>query len=158
MDDVERFWSNVDRSGECWIWMRSVDDWGYGTAWFRKGNRKAHRVSYELEVGPIPVGMKLLHSCDTPACVRPDHLRPGTHTENMADMYAKGRGRKARGEAHPQAKLTDDIVREIRRRYGAGEKQIPLATEYGVAQGIISQVVRRESWSHVQDLEMADAR
>ena len=81
MNRVEQFWSHVDRSGDCWVWTAAKDKGGYGLVnqW---PSRMAHRISYELTVGPIPAGLELDHLCRTRACVRPDHLEPVTHAEN----------------------------------------------------------------------------
>jgi len=81
------------------------------------GSRKAgikgtHRVSWELHYGPIPKGMSVLHKCDNPPCVRPDHLFLGTQQDNLQDMRNKGRHRWGLGERHAHAKLTTEIVLE----------------------------------------------
>jgi hypothetical protein len=78
----DRFWSKVDMTGECWLWMAGKDHGGYGK--FRVGNRQtgAHRVAYELAVGPIPPNLEVDHTCHKPACVNPDHLRTATRAQN----------------------------------------------------------------------------
>ncbi len=83
----------------CWLWNRATYANGYG--WIKAFGKvvSAHRFSYELHKGPIPDGMHILHSCDVRNCVNPDHLRAGTHVENMAE--AAERGRMPRGENHP---------------------------------------------------------
>lgn len=85
------FWTQVWFGPACWEWMGSKSNSGYG---HRKHNGKAsqaHRVSYEIEHGPIAAGLFVCHRCDNPRCVRPDHLFLGTHDDNMSDMAAKGR-------------------------------------------------------------------
>lgn len=88
---------------ECWLWTGWQDGKGYGMLEIgskRDGTRRrvlAHRLSYELNVGPIPPGMEICHRCDTPLCCNPSHLYIGTHFENMADMTRKGR-RTPRGK------------------------------------------------------------
>jgi hypothetical protein len=87
------FWSQIDRSGgpdACWPWRGRADSDGYGQV-FRF--RKAHRVAYELAVGPIPDGHGVLHRCDNPPCCNPKDLFTGTQAVNSADMIAKGRAR-----------------------------------------------------------------
>lgn len=147
-----RFWSFVDRTGDCWVWIRGVSRHGYGL-WYTGGraNRKshlAHRYAWTLSNGHVPRGMVVCHSCDNPPCVRPDHLFLGSQLDNIADSVAKNR--HVKGERVPHAKLTDDAVREVRDKYASGGYlQRELAQEYGVAQGIISAVIRRAAWKHV---------
>lgn len=83
----------------CWLWEGSKHQNGYG--WIKAfGNVVlVHRFSYELHKGPIPAGLEILHSCDVKHCVNPDHLRAGTHAENMAE--AAERGLMPQGEEHP---------------------------------------------------------
>ena len=152
LDDArERFWSKVKKTEGCWLWMGARDPDGYGS--FRVGSRgtHAHRIAYALKVGHIPPGLSVLHRCDNPPCVRPDHLFLGTQLDNVNDMAKKGRARKAtgdrnasrlypekrpRGESHAyrlhpelhargersaNAKLKESQVMEIRRSWGAGE-------------------------------------
>lgn len=82
-DDHARFWAFVDRSGDCWIWTGSLTHNGYGRFWYRGKQRRAHRVIYELEVGPIPDGHQVDHLCGNPRCVRPTHLEAVTPRENV---------------------------------------------------------------------------
>ncbi len=97
---MDRFWSKVDKNGpviyeelgSCWIWTAARNGPnGYGA--FRIGKQKhdAHRVAYELQIGPIPEGLCVLHKCDNPPCVRGDHLFVGTRGDNNKDMHKKGR-------------------------------------------------------------------
>jgi hypothetical protein len=81
-----RFWSKVDKTGECWLWTASTSRLGYGM--FSVGDRMigAHRIAYELIVGPIPEGLVIDHLCFTRNCVNPDHLEPVTQTENLRRM------------------------------------------------------------------------
>jgi hypothetical protein len=82
----ERFWEKVDASGDCWLFTGTKDNHGYGNidrGGRGLGNAKAHRVAYELLVGPIPEGKELDHLCRVHACVNPDHLEPVTHLVNV---------------------------------------------------------------------------
>lgn len=89
-----RFWKKVAQSPDCWLWTATTTPTGYGK--IRREDQGelvyAHRYSWELHYGPVPAGLMVLHHCDTPSCVRPDHLFLGDQVANMRDMAAKGRG------------------------------------------------------------------
>lgn len=95
MDIESRFWSKVDKSGDCWVWVAgkwsSNPKLGYGQFWKDGSMHKAYRVAWELTHGPIPPGAHVMHVCDNPPCVNPEHLVLGTHGANMADKKRKGR-------------------------------------------------------------------
>jgi hypothetical protein len=155
---VTRFWSKVEKTETCWQWTAGCFRAGYGAFQYQRRAWKAHRFAYMLTHGPIPEGLNVCHHCDNPACVRPDHLFLGTFADNSADMVAKGRQGKGdnvptehrrRGVRHHRAKVTEDDVREIRRRHGAGETQTALAAIFGLDQTTVSDLVRWKIWRHV---------
>jgi hypothetical protein len=92
---AERFWAKVRQSDGCWEWTGAKDDDGYGMIGVsgsrRNGHERAHRTSWRLHNGTIPPGMWVLHHCDNPPCVRPDHLFLGDRSVNMLDCAKKGR-------------------------------------------------------------------
>ncbi len=113
---------------------------------------KAHRVAWMLYRGEIPPGLCVLHRCDVRWCVNPNHLFLGTHQDNMSDMAAKGRSKPHdnNGEANGAAKLSVAKVLEIRARYAAGGVlQIDLATEFGVTDSVISEIITGKAWKSV---------
>lgn len=148
---IDRFWNKVDRRGpdDCWEWRGAHDTFGYGNFYYGR-YEKAHRFSYLLAYGDIPKGMQVCHKCDNPRCVNPKHFFLGTLSENIKDMWNKGRGYIARGEKSNSAKLTEAQVREIRQAYKphvVTEKM--LAKKYGVGMTIINSIIHRKKWSHL---------
>jgi len=96
MTKSEKFWSKVDRSGECWIWMGGLNPSGYGVFYYQNTKILAHRFAFAEANGEIGGGLIVCHHCDVRPCVRPSHLFSGTHEDNRHDAIAKGRmvGRK----------------------------------------------------------------
>lgn len=94
-DLSHRFWSKVDKSGECWLWKSSRGPKGYGQFTVKRGSNPVltHRLAWELTSGPIEGGLFVLHRCDNPPCCNPEHLFLGTNADNVRDMMSKGRHR-----------------------------------------------------------------
>src|SRR3990170_5650036 len=108
----ERFWQKVTKSDGCWLWAGSRHRQGYGQfAVERTKIVVAHRVAWTLVHGPIPAGKQILHSCDTPACVRPDHLHLGSQRDNMREMVLRERSGQRRG----YRKLSTTDIRRMRK-------------------------------------------
>lgn len=204
---IEGFWAKVDKNGpipehcpelgQCWVWTGWKDKDGYGK-YGRSSpyGRNVHRQSWCMHFGLIPQDRpNVLHRCDNPPCVRPDHLWVGTNADNSADMVKKGRAasgdrnpmrlypervprgkdhwatrypeRYRRGDAHalrqhpelavrgehsPKAKLTENDVREIRRRYVPYKvSSVRLGREFGVEHSAILAIISRKTWAHVKD-------
>lgn len=143
----KRFDKHVDKSGVCHIWTACISTNGYGR--FRSGiNMKmAHRVSYEINVGPIPKNLLVMHSCDNRLCVNPKHLSVGRHTDNSKDMVMKDR--QAKGSKQGSAKLNEKQVKIIKQGLSEGKSCIELGRQFGVTVTPISRIKRGITWKHV---------
>lgn len=136
-----RFYRQVSKTDCCWEWTGTLKETGYGRFGLDGKALPAHRVAWELAYGAIPEGRWVLHHCDNPKCVRPDHLFLGTHKDNVEDMVAKDRQRKG---AKP--KLTDEEVAQMRLDYSTGEhSQAGLATKYGITVRTVGRILRGKS-------------
>lgn len=166
--DIARFNAKVDKSGDCWMWTGGVKSKEQPYGKFPTGKRsiKAHRAAWIIANGPIRGGLHVLHRCDNPRCVNPDHLFLGTHQQNMEDMHKKGRaarmsgddwyashpqesfpsgdenwthrfpGRVRRGEQTPWAKLSDKAISEIRAAWSSAEKKYGLRKRLAETYGV----------------------
>jgi hypothetical protein len=132
------------KENSCWLWTGPKDIKGYGS--FQKDfvHYYAHRASWIINKGPIPDKQHVLHTCDTPACVRPEHLFLGNQRINALDMIAKGR--HARGENYPTAVLTWEKVRLIRSYYRNGVSMREIALEFDISNGHVHSVVTNKVW------------
>lgn len=151
-DITTRFWARVSKSRGCWLWTACRNGNGYGSLYDHAARRMqlASRVSWRIHFGPIPSGLCVLHRCDNPPCVRPDHLFLGTQRDNMRDCAAKGRTGVARGEDNHATPLTRRDVVAIRNAYAAGRtSQTALGKRYGISQPSISSIILRHTWTHV---------
>lgn len=150
---VERFWECVERRSpdECWPWVGTTNNrYGCLSLGGHQGRRVyAHRASWELHNCPLPDGMDVLHKCDNPPCVNPNHLFLGTQADNVRDMNKKGRKARGndvnavRGNRHYRTKIKDEDVAEVCRAYEAGANGPELARRYGVCRGAIYYVVKK---------------
>lgn len=157
---TERFWQRVQRADgdSCWLWTGHLNKTGYGTLGIGStidGTTRqvlAHRLSYELNVGPIPKGTVVRHKCDVSQCVNPSHLELGSQLENIGDMFSRNRHSRPphpEGNTHPNRKLTEDDVRAIRQAVASGQRQADLARKHNVQRSVISQIVNHKTWTHV---------
>lgn len=137
----------------CFLWAGRHDNKGYGRLSHGAMHQVAHRQSYENAKGPFDKKMHVLHTCDNPACVNPDHLYLGDQRQNNIDRDSRGRQKTQHGTNHKLAKLDDEKVREIKRLHNP--KTFPtrkLAKMFGVSQKIIMNVINNRSWTHVLPL------
>lgn len=141
--DLSRFYSKVycDPNTGCFLWFGSVNNVGYGSFSIKVDGkhsmRLAHRLSWEIQRGPIPEGLCVLHRCDTPRCVNPDHLFLGTKLDNNRDASRKGR--HGRGTA----KISIAQAEMIRKCSEGGVSGRQLAKEFGLSPARISQIINQ---------------
>lgn len=141
----------------CWLWTACTLPTGYGQLGVRRGRKRsmlAHRLSYEhFHNDKLQEEDLVLHHCDTPQCVNPDHLFVGTQADNMADMDRKGRRvppPHRAGERNGHARLKRQDVRAIRAAVAAGESHRQLAERYGVSRPTVSAIAARRIWKHIE--------
>lgn len=164
-ESIAKFWSKVNKTGECWLWTgnrqtkhKTRNKGGYGTltrtpvSRAKKKTIYAHRFSWELHFGEIPEGMFVCHHCDVVLCVRPDHLFLGTAADNNTDMTRKGRhwSPDYTGEKHPCALVTEVDVVEIRSLRASGVRRATVASLYGMSVSNVSAIANRQNWKHVK--------
>lgn len=135
----------------CQLWVGSCNNSarkgsGHGRFYLNGAYPLAHRVAYGLYVGPIREGMQVLHKCDNPRCVNPEHLFLGTQVDNITDMNSKGRAVALKGEAHGMAKLNVEIAEKIRQQHASGYSSRELARMYGVCKRTIQNVYQNKFW------------
>lgn len=138
------FWNRVSRRrpDECWDWIGVVTPYGYGVF----NNRRAHRLSYQINVGE-PGAFDVLHTCDNRKCCNPNHLYLGTDIENARDRVV--RNRTAKGSKNAHAVLTEEQVSNIKASLRAGALVTPLAAQYGVTRMTIRRIRMGSHWRHV---------
>lgn len=146
-----RFWSKVETGPGCWMWIGSLDKKGYGRFMHDGRCALAHRVSYYLAYGGIPGGLHVLHTCDNPGCVNPDHLWLGTNLDNVLDSSKKKRRHTPRnqGGSNPSSKVSEKDIEEIKDRLSQGFTQVEVAQEYGLSKASLSRIANNQAWKEV---------
>lgn len=130
---------------DCLIFKGSKDDNGYGMVFYQNRSRRAHRVVLSVLTGePIDTTLVAMHTCDTPSCVNPEHLRWGTKGENNRDRHTKGRNGDFKGENNPSAKLNSTEVQIIRTRPASISK---MSDMFGVSKTHIKRILRGDCWN-----------
>ena len=156
----ESFWADVDKQSSldgCWLWTGCIGAYGYGALTYQNKSWRAHRLSYILTYGDLPVtndyhGTCVLHKCDNRQCVNPEHLFSGTQTDNLRDMRSKNRQASPfimKGSEQKASKLKEKdipVIMEMRSRKISLSK---IGAKFNVSKVCISYVVNGKSWAHV---------
>ena len=146
---TERFWACVNKGPSCWIWTGNKTA-VYGRIRIHNVATPAHRASWVLHYGPIPAGVLVLHKCDNPLCVRPDHLELGTQHKNISDAVKRKRHSSCRtGPDHNAAKLTTDQVIQVLTWEPAHGTLRALADQLGVSSGTLGAIRRGERYKTI---------
>ena len=151
---IETFLLNTlpKNENDCMIYSKIHKSTGYGRIWINGKDTAAHRYSYEMHNGGIPVGFLVCHTCDVRACVNPEHLFLGTSQDNSTDMVKKGRASRdggVKGEKHVRATLTQEQVVCIKAKLKQGAVSKDIAKEYNVAAKTIQDINARLTWKHI---------
>ena len=154
LSEEDRFWEKADKKGEdeCWEWLAGKNYKGYGVFRFDDNGKLgyiAHRASWKIHFGCRPKHLLVLHHCDNPSCVNPNHLFLGTNQDNMNDMSNKKRS--TWGEKSWTSKLTSLDVRKIRNEPERWGVITHLAKEFNVATSTISQIRKNITWKQLDD-------
>jgi predicted XRE-type DNA-binding protein len=134
-------WYEVEPNTGCWLWLRAANTQEYGNLHLDGSYALAHRALYELTFGQIPEGMVVMHKCDTPCCVNPDHLMVSTQKENQRDMAKKGRS--MRGRECPTAKITAEQASWIKTT-DLPQKQ--MAEMLGISKQSVCDIKHGRTW------------
>lgn len=155
---LRRLLQSIEARGpdECWPWKKKGRANRYAMIGIAAGkSRGAHRLMWQLFVGPIPEGLEVCHTCDDGYCLNPRHHFLGTHTDNMQDKVRKGRCANeipsVRGELHGQSKLTKEQVLAIRRRYDTGDRAPQIAKDFEVSRANVILIGKRKRWGWLTD-------
>lgn len=167
---LKRFLAKVripDNPDACWPWLASSHAFGYGRIYCHEERRliSAHVAAYLLFIGPIPVGLQVNHTCDTPACSNPRHLYTGTQLDNIEDMRSRGRVRNSgitshlaphqftsegtRGERNRAAKLREADFPLILGLRHVGWSYRAIAERFHVSRGTIAHIFQGRNWTHL---------
>lgn len=143
--EFEQFLARMKGVKACWNWTKGMDKEGRSHVHADGKNRVAARHAFALLVTKPPNHLFVLHSCDNPTCVNPNHLRLGTQKDNYAD--ARSRNRASIGERNGCRKVTAQDVKAIR---SDARRQVDIAADYGIGQTAVSMIVTRNNWKHVK--------
>lgn len=156
-----KFEDKIEKTDSCWIFNGARSSKGYGSVRTRQPRKMvgAHILAYQKWIGQIDEGMHVLHSCDNPSCVNPEHLSLGTNADNVMDRDSKNR--QAKSFKLPQTKLSKNDADNIRNLYfssktlgskkRAGVSYRSLAKRYNISSSTVQQIITEMTHSYEED-------
>lgn len=152
--EIKKIFSNIKYPGnntDCWIWIGYFNNKGYGNIGLLGKYFLAHRLLYQCYYGPIDSSICVLHKCDNPKCVNPNHLFLGSRSDNIVDMVNKGRQNAQRGSKHCNSKLTEFDVVNIMNGVNNGTYTsiYDIIKAYPVSEVVIRKIFRGLLWTQV---------
>lgn len=148
IDIFKKYEIEKQRNG-CWYWTRSLDGSGYGNLSVNNKMWRAHRYFFYVAYGKHPGNNVVMHKCDTPICVNPEHLSLGTQLDNIADRHRKGRNGACRGDDAPWSKLSSNQIPIIKRMFEEGIPRIQIMEKFNISKTQMYRIVKGESWRHI---------
>ena len=144
--------ASEEKNGGCICATKYLNDKGYPRMRVNAKKRYMSHVMYERYIGEMPDGMCVLHKCDIPSCINPQHLFIGTKADNNYDMVSKGRHYvHGKGEKSCRATITDKQAKEIKMEYKPRVVTASyLAEKYGTTRAVVNNIVQNKSWRHIE--------
>lgn len=149
---IKRYWEKVDKKGidECWNWLASINQDGYGNFTYHGKIINAHIMSCIIHKIEIPKGKEVTHICNNRKCQNPNHFKIDTHSNNLKYMVDTGRAVHPKGNECSFIKITENQVIEIKRRLLNGDMQKDIAKDYGISKQLVSSIKCGLCWRHVK--------
>lgn len=149
----ETFWDRVEKhvviaDNGCHLFMGCRNHCGYGRINKDGKNVFVHREMFKKHNPGVDVTGVIMHTCDTPNCINPEHLKHGSVADNVADMVEKGRRVTVKGSNQPDAKLHESMIPDIRKRLATNESCTTIAKDYGVSDAAIRSIEKGRTWKH----------
>ena len=145
---LNNFLGKIEKTDNCWLFKGKISKRGYGYSSFNGRSYSAHRLAYHILIGNIPDKMLILHKCDVRNCVNPEHLFIGNQSDNMYDMYQKGRYDN-KGERNSNSKLNSEQVLEIRKMYKEKYTLKTIAKKFNISIKQISNIINYNQWKNI---------
>ncbi len=152
--NIEKFMKHIEIIGSCWIWTASKHLFGYGQITLNKKKYAAHRASWLLFKGKIPIGISVCHNCpdgDNASCCNPDHLFLASQADNIRDTFSKNRGNPPKGERCRTAILNKEKVLEMKKLRKTGMFYKDIAKLYNISQSTALYAIKGQTWKDVKE-------